>query len=125
MIYVSNYLRDIGNEFISRIGLYGVIRDLEWVTGLNQPTGMLLDGDSLFVVERRNLAVIDAETGEITNRYPIPGAVFPNDIARDATGTIYVSDTQGNKIHRFKDGQFEIWLEDDAISDPNSLSFIL
>jgi sugar lactone lactonase YvrE len=123
VIYVSNYLRDVGNEFISRIGLRGVIRDLEWVTGLNRPTGMLLDGDTLFVVERRNLAVIDVETGEITNRYPIPGAVFPNDIARDATGTIYVSDTQGNKIHRFKDGQFEIWLEGGAISDPNSLLF--
>ncbi|UCC43536.1 MAG: SMP-30/gluconolactonase/LRE family protein [Candidatus Zixiibacteriota bacterium] len=123
VIYVSNYLRDVGNEFISRVGLDGEVRDLEWATGLTRPTGMLLDNNRLYVVERRNLAVIDVETGAISDRYPIPGAGFPNDIARDATGTLYISDSQGNKIHRFKDGQFDIWLEGGAISDPNGLLF--
>jgi sugar lactone lactonase YvrE len=106
---------------VSRISADGEILDPKWVTGLARPTGMLVDGDRLIVVERGALVEIDIEKAEITQRHAIPGAVFPNDVALDDAGAIYVSDSAGDAIHRFRDGQFELWLGASVVNDPNGM----
>lgn len=120
VLYVSNYFNE-GNEFISRVKVDGTIETLEWVTGLDRPTGMCIHRDRLFVVERRNLVEIDLDSGIIANRYPIPGARFINDIAFDASGTAYVSDTDAGAIYTFTDGAFAVWLQGGEVDEPNSL----
>jgi sugar lactone lactonase YvrE len=120
VLYVSNYLND-GGEFLSRVKLNGEIETLEWVRGLVRPTGMALQGDKLFVVERANLVEIDLTSGKIVKKYPIPEARFPNDIAIDSAGSIYISDTQRNAVVRFRGGQFETWLQGTEIGNPNGL----
>jgi sugar lactone lactonase YvrE len=120
VLYVSNYLNG-GNEFLSRVKLNGEIETLEWVQGLVRPTGMALQGDKLFVVERANLVEIDLTSGKIVKKYPIPEARFPNDIAIDSAGSIYISDTQRNAVVRFRGGQFETWLQGTEIGNPNGL----
>jgi sugar lactone lactonase YvrE len=90
------------------------------VEGLHAPTGLGIYDDKLWVTERRNLTEIDLETGLILNRHPIPDADFPNDLAVDAEGNIYISDTRpsshiDSRIYRFKDGAFEVWLNDEII----------
>jgi hypothetical protein len=124
--YVSNY--DVyrrtamaGGQFLSRIGPDGEVLDAEWVGGLAMPTGMMLVGDRLLVVERGGLVEINAESGEVAARYTIPGAAFPNDVAMDSEGRIYVSDTRSHAIHRLADGAFEVWLQGGDIAEPNAL----
>jgi len=120
ILYVSNYFRG-GNEFISRVKLDGEIADLEWVAGLNRPTGLCLRGDKLLVVERASLVEIDIPTGQIENRFPFPQPGFPNDVCGDERGNVFVSDTRRSVIYRCHGGEIEVWLEEETISDPNGL----
>jgi sugar lactone lactonase YvrE len=94
----------------------GEIVELEWVADLNAPTGMGIYDGKLYTTERRTLTEIDLESGEVLNRYEIPDVDFPNDLAIGSDGSIYISDTRpssrrDSRIYRFKDGEFEIWLD--------------
>jgi hypothetical protein len=123
VLYVSNFFRG-GREFVSRIGTDGAVRDLEWVGGLNRPTGLCLVGDLLYAVERNALAEIDVETGKIRKRYSIVPAMFPNDVAADGEGNLFVSASQANAILRLVEGSFETWLRSDEIAQPNGMSVV-
>ena len=123
IIYVSNFDRFSapGQQFISKVTVDGKIEQLKWSEGLVLPTGMAIFKDKLFVVERRNVAEIDLETGEILNRHPLPQPMFPNDIAIDKNGMMYVSDSQKGAIYKFKDGKFEEWLLEKELAGINGL----
>jgi len=123
VVYVSNFGRALppGSQTLTRMTPDGTITDQEWVKGLMYPTGMLLDGDTLYVVERRALAVVDVTTGQVRERLAIPGGVFLNDIARDAGGNLYVSDSQKHVIWRHDGKEASVWLEDNDIRNPNGL----
>jgi sugar lactone lactonase YvrE len=126
LVYVSNYdaydpSRGEGRQYISRVSLDGEILDLTWATGLENPTGMAISGDRLFVVERSGLAEIDTGTGMVVARHPAAGQGFLNDAAADGAGNIYVSDSRGGVIYRLDEEGLGVWLEDDAISQPNGL----
>ncbi len=125
VLYVSNYDAMArgpasGNQFVSRLNLDGTIRDLEWVKGLKNPTGMVIHKDRLFVVERGGFVEADLETGEIVERHEAPESQFVNDIAVDRKGRVYLSDSQKNAIWRYENGEFEVWL-DEPVADPNAL----
>ena len=112
--------------YISKVNLNGEIENLKWVTGLHAPTGLNIYQDKLCTVERTNLTEIDIDSGKILTRYPIPGCDFPNDIAVDPAGNIYISDTSpsshlDSRIYKFKDGKFEVWLNSDEINRANGL----
>ena len=112
--------------YISKVRLNGEIENLKWVSGLHAPCGMGMYKDRLYTVERRSLVEIDAASGRILNRYPIPGCVFPNDVAVDPKGAIYITDTtpagaETGRLYRFKDGKVETWLESDALSQLNGI----
>ncbi|MDH4221901.1 MAG: SMP-30/gluconolactonase/LRE family protein [candidate division Zixibacteria bacterium] len=125
MLYVSNYgSYDATNqrgEYISRVSLDGVIEELKWVADLNNPTGMAILNNKLFVVERKNLVEIDIQSGRIAKRYPVPQARFLNDITVDLSDNLYISDSYRNLIYRFKDGSFEEWLSGLEIKNPDGL----
>jgi sugar lactone lactonase YvrE len=91
------------------------------VTGLRNPTGLVVVGDALFAVERRSIAEIDIETGAITARYPLPDAKLPNDIAAAPDGTLYVTDSFRATIFRWSAGEVEAWLQDARIARPNGI----
>jgi len=120
MLYVSNFFSG-GNEFISRIKLNGEIDKLDWVSGLMRPTGLCINEDKLYAVNRRGIAEINIDSAKIINTYPVPGAAFLNDITSDETGNLYVSDNVANKIFKFNEGKFEVWLEDKDIIKPNGI----
>ena len=98
----------IDTGFISKVATNGEIQDLHWVTGLDGPCGMGIHGDRLFVVEgvRGNLVEIEIESGRIVGRHPMPDHRFLNDLAIDASGTIYMSNTslapQATDIYKFR-----------------------
>lgn len=109
------------NGFISLLSPTGDIKKLEWVNGLNAPKGMAVSNGKLYVSDIDQLVEIDIDKSKIINRYPAPDAVFLNDVAADADGTIFVSDSGAGKIYRLKDGELSVWLEGKDYSETNGL----
>jgi sugar lactone lactonase YvrE len=112
--------------YISRLNLDGKIEQLKWAAPLHAPCGLGIYDNNLYTVERRNLVEIDLDTGRIKRRYPIPGADFPNDLAIDKKGNIYISDTspsdhQASRIYKFSEGEFAIWENGPEIVRANGL----
>lgn len=124
-VYVSNIVGAVmqkdGNGFIAKLSGDGKILTKQWVKGLDAPTGLALHDRTLYVADVDQLVEINAASGEILKRYPAKGAVFLNDVAVDADGVVYVSDTPTNTIWRLKDGSFEPWLANDKLNGPNGL----
>lgn len=124
-IYVSNIVGAVmqkdGNGFIAKLSGDGKVLTRQWVKGLDAPTGLALHDRTLYVADVDQLVEINAASGEIIKRYPANGATFLNDVAVDADGTVYVSDTPTNTIWRLKDGSFEPWLVNDKLNGPNGL----
>lgn len=121
-LYVTNYFQG-GNEFISRVSLEGEVLQRSWIGGLQRPTGLCLDGNRLWAVQRGGLVEVDVDKGAIVKTYPVPGSFFPNDVTIDDHGSVYVTDTEGQKIHRLHDGVFEVWLEGPDVRRPNGILF--
>jgi len=127
ILIVGNYKKTKAgetSEFLSRVDTRGNIKDLKWITGLNQPTGMAIHKDRLYVVERENLVRINIDAGRIEERFPIIGASFANDVAIDTNGIAYISDNgqeAQTAIRRFEDGQISPWMTTDEILRPNGL----
>lgn len=123
IVYVSNFDRfsGPGQQFISKVTVDGKVQQLKWVENLFLPTGMAMFKDKLFVVERRNVAEIELETGKIVTRHALPQPMFPNDIAIDKQGDIYVSDSQKGAIYKFIGGKFEEWLSEKTLAGINGL----
>ncbi len=116
-LYVSNF----GADYISKLNLVGEVLERKWVSGLENPTGLACVESRLYAVERRNLAAIDIATGTVVERYPIPGARFPNDVALGGAGELYISDSQRHAVYRFRNGAVEIWLESHLLPNANGL----
>jgi len=120
LIYTSNFL--VGQqEFISQVSLDGTIVNREWITGLNQPTGLCLSQGQLFVVERTGVVEIDPRKGQIVSRIPLEGCIFPNDITASPDGVLYVSDNEANRIYQIKEGKSISWMEGGELNKPNGL----
>lgn len=125
LIYVSNingkYCTHDGNGFISKVSLTGEIVELKWVDGLDSPQGMGLAGTSLFVADLDQLVEIDTRTGTIINHFPVPGALFLNDVAINDKNEVFMTDCKRNLIHRLKYGEVSTWLSDSVLKGPNGI----
>jgi len=126
--YNKNAAPEEFTGFISKVKLNGEIENLKWITGLHAPCGMGIFKNKLYTVERGNLVEIDIENGNISNRFPIPGSDFLNDLAIDQDGNIYMTDTrpssnQDSCIYRFKDGRTKVWLDGEQINWANGLYY--
>lgn len=117
VLYASNFA---GNS-IAKLAMNGDVLVADWVKDVKNPTGVKLFHDRLYVVERGAVVEIDPDTAAVLRRTPLEGAQFPNDLALDAEGTIYVTDTFRNCIHRIAGGKSEVWLEGPEIAQPNGI----
>lgn len=109
-----------GKGFIAMLDLDGNVKILEWVSGLNAPKGMGIFGGLLYVADIDQLLAIDIAKAEIVERIPVEGATFLNDIAIDADGTVYFSDSDTGWIWKYKDGTMEPWVTE-GLERPNGL----
>lgn len=119
LLYVSDY----ANDAIAKFDFEGRIIAAAWITGLKRPTGLALIQGRLWAVERGNLVEIDVDAGSVGRRIPIAGASFPNDLAGDGTGTIYVTDSAQGAVYKVADGKTEHWLQDPTIAGSNGICF--
>ena len=125
VLYVSNVNGEAaaadGNGYISKLSLKGEILDKEWATGLDAPKGLALHDAKLYVSDIDKLVVIDTATGEIVASHDAQGATFLNDVSAHEDGRVFVSDMMENQIWKLEGDQFELWLEDEALGNPNGV----
>jgi sugar lactone lactonase YvrE len=86
--------------------------------GVTGVTGVLVDGDELWLcavdttfqrpTEVRSFTL----AGEPLDTFPLPATQFCNDLAFDATGTLFATDSFGGTIQRLGASGFETYLED-------------
>ncbi|MCX6227222.1 MAG: hypothetical protein NTV01_21155 [Bacteroidia bacterium] len=120
LVYVSNFLQGT-KEFISRVTLEGKIINREWIAGLNKPTGLCLANGNLYAAERTGVVEIDPVKGIIIKRITLEGCAFPNDITATSDGTLYISDSEVDRIYEIRNGQASIWMEGGELRNPNGL----
>jgi DNA-binding beta-propeller fold protein YncE len=115
ILYVSNVngspMDKDGNGSIGKIGLDGKIISAEWVTGLNAPKGLGLYKNLLYAADLSEVAVIDINKAAVIQHIPVEGAMMLNDLTIDPKGTIYVSDSRGNKVFRIENGKSALFLD--------------
>jgi hypothetical protein len=123
VLYVSNIEGDPsakdGGGFISRLSPQGKMLQLEWVKGLNSPKGLGVFKQQLYVADIDEVVIINIDKGEITQRIPVEGAKFLNDITVDPQGVVYISDSQTKKVHQLKNGTLTTPITD--LKGPNGL----
>ena len=110
-----------GEGWISRLSRDGEILDEKWIEGLNAPKGMAIRDGKLFVSDYDAYHVIDIETAQIENTYPVEGAGFLNDIAV-WQGGVYMSDSGSARIFQVDVNGYKEWLADDRLSGINGLT---
>lgn len=123
LLYVANMNRseDVdGNGFISKLNLDGTVVDLRWITGLNEPKGMGIFQDKLFVTDVNALVIIDIEQKRVIETIPVDSAQFLNDLAIDKDGKVYFTDSRAGKIHTYCDGVVSEWITE-GFERPNGL----
>jgi sugar lactone lactonase YvrE len=108
-----------GKGSIGKVGLDGKIIATDWVAGLNAPKGLGMYNGKLYTADLTNLVIIDIASGKIDTTALIEGAVGLNDITIDSKGVVYISDSPGKKVFRFKNGKAELLLNN--LNGPNGL----
>ncbi len=123
VLYVSNMNKDKvdGDGFISKVSLDGKILALKWISGLNDPKGMFIYNNKLFVADNQQIIEIDILKGVIAAKYKAEDSKNLNDIAIDNAGTLYISDFEGNALYRLKNGKMERWSEVPELKDVNGM----
>ncbi len=110
-----------GNGYLSQLSLDGALLAQHWLTGLNAPKGMAIDGGTLYVADIDTLVAVDLATATVSASYLVEDAKFLNDVAVGDDGAVYVSDMMLDRIHRLHNGEFQIWLESPSLESPNGL----
>ncbi|SHH64770.1 SRPBCC family protein [Winogradskyella jejuensis] len=114
--------REDGDGSVATIGLDGKILNKTFVAGLNDPKGIAITKDKLYVSDVTELVEADLKTGKILNKYTSESIAFLNDVAIDNSGNVYVSDTRTSEIYQLgTNGNFSLWLADAALDNPNGL----
>jgi sugar lactone lactonase YvrE len=113
-----------GNGRISKLTVDGKVVDAGWVKGLNAPKGLRSVGGTLYTADLDEIVGIEISSGRITSRVKVDiggDGRFFNDVAVAPDGTIYTSDSFGNRIFAIKDGKASVFFEGDSILLPNGV----
>ena len=101
--------------------------DYQFITtvasGLENPKGIAIKGDHLFVGDMQHLVEVDTRTGAVT-KHKVKKAEFLNDVAIDQHGDIYVSDMFTSFIYKYADNKVTEWINSPELENPNGLLFV-
>jgi sugar lactone lactonase YvrE len=120
------------NGYISRMKPDGQIETMRFIAGgtnhvvLHAPRGMYIVEDSLWVADADAVRGFNRRTGDKVANYDFSGfdRGFLNDVAADATGTVYVTDTGKNKLYKVQgQGGPTVVLADSALGSPNGITW--
>ncbi|MEW6324423.1 MAG: SMP-30/gluconolactonase/LRE family protein [Nitrospirota bacterium] len=121
-----------GNGFITKLDGDGRVVARKFIDGakgapLHAPKGMAIVGDYLFVTDIDAVKGYDKATGALRFNLDLTryGAVFLNDLVRDAQGNLYVTDMMSNfiaKIEPARAYEISILAKGDHLGQPNGLA---
>jgi hypothetical protein len=120
------------NGYISRMKPDGQIENLKFIAGganrvvLHAPRGMYIVGDTLWVADADAVRGFNRRTGEkLANvDFSALDRGFLNDVAADATGTVYVTDTGRNKLYKVQGANGPtLVVSDSALGSPNGITW--
>lgn len=126
-LYVGNINGDSpvggfdGDGFISRVNMDGTIENLHWITGFDDPKGMDLFDDTLWINDRNKVVKVNVATGQILQKFLIPQAVFLNDISVSPDGRVFTNDADGHQTFWLRDGNFQTFWVDLEKGRPNGI----
>ena len=120
-VYVSNIVNPNVPGYISRVSKSGKVDNYKWVEGLNQPCGLAIYENKLYVGDQNKVHVIDIAQAKIIKSLTVEGAIALNDVAISKTGKVYVSDVMGAKIYTIENDKLVVWIENTEIVHPNGL----
>ena len=116
------------NGFISRVLPDGTIDALAFIDGaaadvsLDAPKGMVIIEDTLWVADITRVRKFDRVSGAALGEVVIDGSLFLNDLAADAAGHLYISDTGANILYTIDLAEKpSVLLASPAIFGPNGL----
>ncbi|MFL5618466.1 MAG: SMP-30/gluconolactonase/LRE family protein [Gemmatimonadaceae bacterium] len=124
--------RTDNNGYISRMKPDGQIETLKFIAGgtnqvvLHAPRGMYIVGDTLWVADADAVRGFNRRTGDKVANVDFSGfdRGFLNDVAADATGTVYVTDTGRNKLYRVQGPNGPtVVVSDSALGSPNGITW--
>ncbi len=107
----------------------GAIEELRWAVGdedrpLQEPRGMALSGDTLWVADARGLHAFDPVTGTQLDFVDLtalePG--FLNDVAAGPDGGIYVTDTGTSRLIRLDGRRGVVVANGPSLGNPNGIA---
>jgi sugar lactone lactonase YvrE len=110
-----------GNGRIVKLNGDGTVVSSTFTTGLNAPKGLRAHNGTLWTADLDEVVGIDIATGAIQSRVKIAGAMFLNDVAVGADGTVYVTDMMGNRIYAVQNGTASVFVEGEQLEWPNGL----
>ena len=132
---VSNLgARGAGNDgFITVVDPDGKVVTPKWIAGgvdgveLRDPLGLIVDGNTVHVADTATVRNFDRITGKPGAVITVPGAVRLNDLAVDAKGTLYVTDSGNDEtpgaIFRIRNGKVSAFARrDPALERPNGIA---
>ena len=125
-IYVSNInkasgTRKDGDGFISRLSTSGEVEELYWVSGLNDPKGIALHNNVLYVADVDEIVAISTQSGSVLGKYKADKAKNLNDITVDDSGTVYVTDSDEKRIYQLRNGRVSSWIDNTKRENPNGI----
>ncbi len=113
----------VGDGSIVVISADGATVEKTIATGLDDPKGITIVKDQLYVGDLTKLVQIDLNTGAITKHAP-ENAQFLNDTVADSQGRVYVSDMFTSAIYRLENGKVSLWMQSPELENPNGLLFV-
>lgn len=112
---VSGYTIN-GKGFISRLSLTGDMITLKWLTGLNAPTGLAIDGGILWAVDFNRLVKIDIAAAKIIGSFAAPDEnPLLNDVAITERGEVFVTGSASSTVYQLVGNRLVPWLKDDNL----------
>ena len=123
VLYVSCQAgKEPGDGSIAQVSLEGKLLNPKFVSGLNDPKGIVIVNDKLYAGDLTELIEIDLESGSILKKYTDDKVEFLNDVTADEEGNVYVSDMFTSSIYRLDpEGDYTEWFSSPDLENPNGL----
>ncbi len=130
---VGNTVR-ANDGYISLLNPDGTVHTLKWIAPagtnqpsngitLNDPRGSDIEGGVLYIADMDTVRKFDMATGQPKGEHVIQGAMTLNDLEVARDGTIYVTDTGTNKVHKITPaGQISVFAEGEQVNRPNGIA---
>ncbi len=119
-----------GYFYVSNTGNGSIIRtkDLEtysyFTQGKGAVRGLIVSGRRLYAASDKGLLVFDLDRDALLKTHPVAGSTFLNDVAADADGNAYITDSKAHKVFKYdsRQGAVSPFVES-GIQSPNGILY--